>query len=84
VLAGNASSTSERRVGAAAVTCALVGSLPVFLTGGLAVQIGRDIDALLWWITLATAGAVLLVIAVGFERRTGGDQGLAARMRDLR
>lgn len=27
----------------AAVTCALVGALPVFLTGGLAVQIGRDI-----------------------------------------
>jgi hypothetical protein len=48
------------------------------------VQLGREIDALLWWITLATAGAVLLVIAVGFERRTGGDQGVAARMRDLR
>lgn len=43
MLAGNESSTSERRVRTAAVTCALVGSLPVFLTGGLAVQIGRDI-----------------------------------------
>lgn len=35
---------SERRVQAAAVATALVGTLPVFLTGALAVQIGRDID----------------------------------------
>lgn len=33
----------ERRVRAAGVACALVGALPVFLTAGLAVQIGRDI-----------------------------------------
>ncbi len=34
---------SERRIQVAAVTTALVGTLPVFLTGALAVQIGRDI-----------------------------------------
>lgn len=33
----------ERRIQAAAVTTALVGVLPVFLTGALAVQIGRDL-----------------------------------------
>jgi hypothetical protein len=48
-----------------------------------AVQIGRNIGALPWWITLATAGAVLLVIAVGSERRTGKGKGAAARLRDL-
>ncbi|MET0974364.1 MAG: hypothetical protein ABWX82_01680 [Leifsonia sp.] len=48
-----------------------------------AVQIGRDIQSLPWWITLATAGAVLLVIAVTTERRTGADRGVAARLRDL-
>lgn len=37
-------SVSERRIQASAVTVALVGVLPVFLTGALAVQIGRDID----------------------------------------
>jgi hypothetical protein len=34
--------------------------------------------------TLATAGAVLLVIAVGSERRTGKGKGAAARLRDLK
>ncbi len=34
---------SERRIQVSAVTTALVGVLPVFLTGALAVQIGRDI-----------------------------------------
>ena len=33
----------ERHIRTAAVTTALVGTLPVFLTGALAVQIGRDI-----------------------------------------
>lgn len=37
-------SVSERRIQVAAVTTALVGVLPVFLTGALAVQIGRDIS----------------------------------------
>lgn len=81
---------------ALALTAILVGSLrklaaPFVL--GLAVlpienvivfgaQLGRSISATSWWISLATAGAVLLVIAVTSERRSGG--GLAARMRDLR
>lgn len=34
---------SERRLQVAAVTVTLVGTLPVFLTGALAVQIGRDL-----------------------------------------
>jgi hypothetical protein len=49
-----------------------------------AVQIGRSIGALPWWITLATAGAVLLALAVGSERRAAQGRGVAARMRELR
>ena len=36
-------SVTERRIQTSAVTTTLVGTLPVFLTGALAVQIGRDI-----------------------------------------
>ena len=36
------------------------------------VQIGRNISSTPWWITLATAGAALLVIAVTYERRGSG------------
>ena len=36
--------SGERRIQVAAVSTALVGVLPVFLTGALAVQIGRDIE----------------------------------------
>ncbi|WP_158000094.1 SCO7613 C-terminal domain-containing membrane protein [Salinibacterium sp. PAMC 21357] len=49
-----------------------------------AAQIGTTIDAATWWITLASAGAVLLVLAVSTERRASGERGVAARMRDLR
>ena len=50
-----------------------------------AVQIGRNISAVHWWITLATAGAVLLVLAVTSERSaTGARGGVAARLRDLK
>lgn len=49
-----------------------------------AAQIGTNIDAATWWITLASAGAVLLILAVSTERRSSGDRGVAARMRDLR
>ena len=45
------------------------------------VQLGRQIGATPWWITLATAGAALLVIAATSERRSAG--GSAARIRDL-
>lgn len=47
--------TSERRLQVAAVSVALVGTLPVFLTGALAVQIGRDV----------TFGAARLGLASG-------------------
>ena len=47
-----------------------------------AVQSSRDIQSTPWWITLASAGAVLLVIAVTSERRASGG-GIAARIRDL-
>jgi hypothetical protein len=57
--------------------------LPVENVLAFAVQIGRGIEAMPWWITLSVVGAVLLIIAVGYERRTGADAGLAARLRDL-
>jgi len=54
--------------------------LPIENVIVFAVQIGRSIGSTPWWITLASAGAVLLVIAVTWERRSGGDR---ARLRDL-
>lgn len=47
-----------------------------------AVQASRDIQSTPWWVTLASAGAVLLAIAVTSERKTSGG-GIAARIRDL-
>ncbi len=41
---GVADGVTERRLQVCAVSGALVGALPVFLTGALAVQIGRDIE----------------------------------------
>lgn len=61
-----------------------ISALPLEILVVFLVQVGGDINPLLWWITLATAGIVLLVIAVGWERRTGADASLAARIRDLR
>jgi hypothetical protein len=58
--------------------------LPIENVIVFAVQIGRSIGSTPWWITLASAGAVLLVIAATWERRTSGDRGVAARLRDLR
>ena len=50
-----------------------------------AVQAGGHIEASTWWITLASAGAVLLGIAVTSERRSAGSEGgVAARIRDLK
>ncbi|WP_139415587.1 SCO7613 C-terminal domain-containing membrane protein [Agromyces laixinhei] len=46
-------------------------------------QVDRAVGAMPWWITLATAGAVLLAIAVGSERRTNRGGGVAARLREL-
>lgn len=61
-----------------------ISALPLEILVVFLVQAGGEISPLLWWITLATAGIVLLVIAVGWERRTGADASLAARIRDLR
>ncbi|MCU1471318.1 MAG: hypothetical protein JWQ39_2467 [Glaciihabitans sp.] len=58
--------------------------LPIENITVFAVQVGRSIGATPWWITLATAGAVLLVIAATYERRNTGERGVAARLRDLR
>lgn len=57
--------------------------LPIEIIVVFSVQIGRTISPLLWWITLATAGAVLLVIAVTSERKGTNSGGITARMRDL-
>ncbi|MFE6736265.1 SCO7613 C-terminal domain-containing membrane protein [Microbacterium sp. NPDC057650] len=58
--------------------------LPVENVFVFAVQLGRGIESMPWWITLATIGAVLLIIAVAGERREGTGRGVVARMRDLR
>jgi hypothetical protein len=73
---------SLRRLGAPFVLGLIV--LPIENIVVFAVQLGRSIGATPWWITLATAGAVLLVIAVTSERRSAGQKGVAARLRDLR
>ncbi|MDJ0325372.1 hypothetical protein QMG61_16520 [Cryobacterium sp. PH31-AA6] len=48
------------------------------------VQIGRGIESMPWWITLAVVGAVLLIIAVTYERRAGEEDSITDRLRDLR
>ncbi|HEY4225880.1 MAG TPA: hypothetical protein VGM70_08710 [Pseudolysinimonas sp.] len=73
---------SLRRLGAPFVIGLIV--LPIENIVVFAVQLGRSIGATPWWITLATAGAVLLVIAATSERRSAGQKGVAARLRDLR
>ncbi|MES1212926.1 MAG: hypothetical protein ABUT11_05210, partial [Leifsonia sp.] len=73
---------SLRRLGAPFIIGLIV--LPIENIVVFAVQLGRSIGATPWWITLATAGAVLLVIAVTSERRSSGQKGVAARLRDLR
>lgn len=54
--------------------------LPIENVFVFSVQLGRGIESMPWWITLALMGAVLLIIAITGERR----EGVAARMRDLR
>ncbi|GAB3409906.1 hypothetical protein GCM10027515_29480 [Schumannella luteola] len=61
-----------------------IAALPIENVVVFASQLGRGIQSLPWWITLATAGAVLLAIAVGSERRTNRSGGVAARLRELR
>lgn len=57
--------------------------LPIENAIAFTVQIGRGIQSMPWWITLAVVGAVLLIIAVTYERRAGEESGIAARLRDL-
>ncbi len=57
--------------------------LPVENVLAFVVQIGRGIEAMPWWITLSVVGAVLLIIAVAYERRADERSGLTARLRDL-
>jgi hypothetical protein len=45
---------------------------------------GRDIDPVILWVALGSAGAVLFTVAIWFERRSRGDREGSARMRDLR
>lgn len=58
--------------------------LPIENVFVFAVQIGRGIESMPWWITLAVIGAVLLTIAVTYERRSGDADTVVARIRDLR
>ncbi len=58
--------------------------LPVENVLAFLVQIGRGVAAMPWWITLSVVGAVLLIIAVGYERRAESGAGFTARLRDLR
>jgi hypothetical protein len=58
--------------------------LPIENIVVFAVQIIRGIDSIPWWITLAVVGAVLLIIAVTYERRSGADNSVTARLRDLK
>ncbi|MFN4000713.1 SCO7613 C-terminal domain-containing membrane protein [Microcella sp.] len=58
--------------------------LPLENVLAFSVQIGRGIEAMPWWITLAVVGLVLLVIAVGSERRGGPGAPSTPRLRDLR
>ncbi|QTV79194.1 SCO7613 C-terminal domain-containing membrane protein [Microbacterium sp. NIBRBAC000506063] len=58
--------------------------LPIENVFVFSVQLGRNIEAMPWWITLALMGAVLLIIAVAGERREGAEKGVVARVRDLR
>ncbi|HWI31515.1 MAG TPA: hypothetical protein VNT50_08480, partial [Microbacterium sp.] len=57
--------------------------LPIENAIAFLVQIGHGIESMPWWITLAVVGAVLLIIAVTYERRAGEESGIAARLRDL-
>ena len=59
-------------------------ALPIEILIVFAVQIGEKIQPTTWWITLATAGIVILVLAISSERGSTGDRGVAARMRDLK
>lgn len=58
-------------------------ALPIENVFVFSVQIGRGIESIPWWITLSVVGAVLLIIAVTYERRDGDENSITARLRDL-
>lgn len=72
---------AARRLAAPFVIGMLV--LPVENVFAFSVQIGRGIESMPWWITLAVVGAVLLILAVTYERRAGESGSVMARIRDL-
>lgn len=45
---------------------------------------GRDIDPVIFYVSAATAGVILITVGIWFERRSRGDREASARMRDLR
>lgn len=61
-----------------------IAALPLEIIFVFAVQAGQKIEPMWWWITLVSAGVLLLVLAVSSERRASGEGGVAARLRDLR
>lgn len=71
---------ARRRLAAPFVAGVVV--LPIENVSAFSVQIGRGIESMPWWITLAAVGAVLLIIAVSYERRE--DAAVTQRLRDLR
>jgi len=46
--------------------------------------VGRDIDPVVFYIAAGSAGTILIVVAIWFERRSRGDRENSARLRDLR
>ena len=46
--------------------------------------LGREIDPVVFYIAAGSAGAILIVVAIWFERRSRGDRENSARLRDLR
>jgi hypothetical protein len=57
--------------------------LPIENVVVFAVQIGKGVESLPWWITLATAGAVLLAIAMNAERRSAAGAKVS-RIKEMR
>ena len=46
--------------------------------------LGREIDPVVFYIAAGSAGTILIVVAIWFERRSRGDRENSARLRDLR
>jgi hypothetical protein len=46
--------------------------------------VGRDIDPVVFYVAAGSAGLILLIVGVWFERRSRADQAGSARLRDLR